>query len=207
MFLSITRSASGLHSWSHSIFFVYELNCYNYRRLNFILYAFVSGNSVNYLITETNRELFKIPNWLTCSKETTDVDKTHYVIFNRNETFPSNIDQISINNKPIRRKQSAKFLGLALDRKLNWKEHACNVQTRINKQSGILYHTRTSQLNLLPMKLRPNNLVSNKSVKHTAIDKSSYYMSKYDHMNVFQEIKILETLQMFMHAHPSSSPT
>ena len=109
-------------------------------------------------------------NWVACNKLTLNVEKTHYVIFNRNKTFPLNTHPVLINNQPVRREQITKFLGVIMDEQLNWKKHICNTQTKINKQSGIMYHTKSS--------LTPNAM------------KQIYYSLIYPHLNYCQTSKI-----------------
>ena len=141
--------------------------------LNFTLYAddsiiYVSGNSINDIILAANQELNKVLNWVTCNKLTLNMEKTHYVIFNRNKTFPMDIQPLLINNQPVKREQITKFLGVSLDEKLNFKKHISNIQTKINKQSGIMYHTKSS--------LTPNAM------------KQIYYSLIYPHLNYCQTV-------------------
>lgn len=54
-------------------------------------------------IRDTNCELHKIT--IFCNKLSINADKTHCVFFDRNKTFPLNIDQMYFNNQHIKREK------------------------------------------------------------------------------------------------------
>ena len=105
---------------------------------------YVSEKNVNDLIRTTNNELVTVSKWLASSKMTLNLEKSHYVIFNRNKIFPEQMPPLSLCSKTLIRKPFTKFLGITIDEQLNWKEHILNVTNKINKQIGILYLTRDS---------------------------------------------------------------
>ena len=116
-------------------------------RLQFLLYAddsnlYISGHDVNNLITIANQDLINVNNWLACNKLSLNISKSHYVIFNRNKTFPPSLNTVMIDSQPLSRQSNTKFLGVLIDEKLNWKDHVLLTQNKLNKQCGILYHTR-----------------------------------------------------------------
>ena len=49
---------------------------------------------------------------------------------------------LRINGKEIKQVNSAKFLGINIDSKLNWKQHIAYIQNKISKTTGILCKTR-----------------------------------------------------------------
>jgi len=115
--------------------------------LEFILYAddsnlYASGKDINQLISNINRELNTISNWISSNKLTLNVVKSHYVIFNRNKKLPPTLLPVILEHKPLSRKTETKFLGVIIDDKLSWKSHTNSIRQKINKQCGILYHTR-----------------------------------------------------------------
>ena len=116
-------------------------------RLKFLLYAddsilYISGQDVNNLITIANQDLINVNNWLACNKLSLNINKSHYVIFNRNKTFPPSLNTVMIDSQPLVRKPTTKFLEVLIDERLNWKENILLIQNKMNKQCGILYHTR-----------------------------------------------------------------
>ena len=60
-----------------------------------------------------------------------------------NNTLSANID-ITINGVNIDRVRVAKFLGVLIDEKLNWKDHIASVKSKLSKSTAILY--KCSQL-------------------------------------------------------------
>ena len=46
---------------------------------------------------------------------------------------------ITINGISISRVRVAKFLGILIDEKLNWKDHIANVKSKLSKSTAILY--------------------------------------------------------------------
>ena len=115
--------------------------------IKFIMYAddcsiYASGANIREIITRANQELIIINSWIKCNKLTLNMDKTHYIIFNRNKTLPFNLDQLKIDSTPVVEQSSTKFLGVFLDKKLSWKDHINHVQAKINKQCGIIYQVR-----------------------------------------------------------------
>ena len=117
--------------------------------LKFLLYAddsilYVSGKDINDLIRTTNNELVTVSEWLASNKLTLNLEKSHYLIFNRNKTFPDEMPPLTMCTKTLTRQSFTKFLGVIIDEQLNFKEHIINITNKINKQSGILYLTRDS---------------------------------------------------------------
>ena len=116
---------------------------------NFLLYAddsniYASGHSINHLITVANHELVNINNWLLSNKLTLNIEKSHFIIFNRNKDIPDVLPQLMIGSHEIKREMVTKFLGVDLDVKLSWKRHIHNTQVKLNKECAILYHTRST---------------------------------------------------------------
>ena len=109
-----------------------------------MIVVYVSGKKINEMIRSTNNELVTVSKWLASNKLTLNLEKSHYLIFNRNKIFPIQMSPLIICSKTLTRKPFTKFLGVIVDEQLNYKEHIINVTNKINKQSGILYLTRDS---------------------------------------------------------------
>ena len=81
--------------------------------------------------------------YLVCCKQVSlNVSKTSYMLFGNN-SLSTNID-ITINGVNIYRVRVAKFLGVLIDEKLNWKDHITSVKSKLSKSTAILY--KCSQL-------------------------------------------------------------
>ena len=66
------------------------------------------------------------------------MSKLHYIIFNRNLQFPSDLLQLKINNIKISSVNITKFLGIILQSNLKWNLHIQSITDKINKYSAIL---------------------------------------------------------------------
>ena len=109
--------------------------------LNLILFAddtnaFYSDTDINRLNLTINTELAKINNWLLVNKLSLNMHKTHYLIFTRKRVLPQ--ITIKIGEVEIPRESHTKFLGVIVDDKLSWKEHAKYVCKKISKSVGII---------------------------------------------------------------------
>lgn len=116
------------------------INCSS--RLDLIHFAddttlYISGVSINDLTSIINEELEIINQWLIANRLSLNIDKTVYMIF----TFKK-IDlravNIQISNKQITPVESAKFLGVEIDSKLNFSPHVVNVSKSISRTIGSL---------------------------------------------------------------------
>ena len=47
-----------------------------------------------------------------------------------------------MNNEMLQEKEHTKYLGIIIDRKLNWKKHIMQTKLRLSKVIGILYRLR-----------------------------------------------------------------
>ena len=63
--------------------------------------------------------------WFKANKLSLNFDKTFYSIFRSKRTIiPSVFDSMTIDGETIKRKKSAKYLGLTFDEVLSWRHHA-----------------------------------------------------------------------------------
>ena len=94
-----------------------------------------------------NLELPKIVMWLEVNRLSLNIKKTHFMIFatgnhsihKYNEIY----QDIKINNIPIDRVHSTKFLAVYIDSKLNWSEHIKYIRGKLSKSIGIICKART----------------------------------------------------------------
>jgi hypothetical protein len=109
----------------------------------FILFADDSTLSAalpfeNYILSanQINRELQKVSMWLKANKICINIKKTKYILFSyrRNAHFPC----IKIGDGLIEETNSAKFLGIIIDKNLTFKEHISYIGAKISKSIGIL---------------------------------------------------------------------
>ena len=115
--------------------------------VKYILFAddtnlFCANKNINQLITTVSSVLDKMCTWFAVNKLSLNVSKTSYMLFGNN-TLSGNID-ITISGVNIDRIWVAKFLGVLIDEKLNWKDHIASVKSKLSKSTAILY--KCSQL-------------------------------------------------------------
>lgn len=104
------------------------------------LYA--SHSNLDTLIEMVNNELNNVHGWITANKLTLNINKTKYLIHQRNKNVPRNTDPINIGNTIVTEEENTTFLGVVVDRQLTWNSHIQSVSSKISKQCGILYLTR-----------------------------------------------------------------
>ena len=126
-------------------------NCLN----KFKFYLFADDTSILYsnknlkaLELEVNIELNKLCEWLTANKLTLNAKKSNYVIFlsyKMKLPFQPTInvfDNDRISYSPLECKDYVKYLGILIDKNLNWKAHIDLVALRISKTIGIIAKLR-----------------------------------------------------------------
>ena len=64
------------------------------------------------------------------------------MIFHRSRIKPNVINKVVIDNHDLTQVNSAKYLGVIIDHKLNWAEHISYVKSKISKGIGIMYKAR-----------------------------------------------------------------
>ena len=64
------------------------------------------------------------------------------MIFHRSRIKPNVINNVVIDNYQLIQVNSAKYLGVIIDHKLNWIEHISYVKSKMSKAIGIMYKAR-----------------------------------------------------------------
>ena len=88
-----------------------------------------------------NEELLKIKDWTTANRLTINTNKTELLLFSNRYVNATNED-ILLDDDPITYQNHARFLGVMIDNKLNFKAHIDIVNTEVSKHAGILYKIR-----------------------------------------------------------------
>ena len=82
------------------------------------------------------RELANLQDWFYANKLTLNVDKSVYLLFERNRT-KCDIN-ISVCGKTLPRCSCAKFLGTWIDDTLNWKAHVTKLKAKLKSGLGMM---------------------------------------------------------------------
>jgi len=59
--------------------------------------------------------------------------------------MPNVLPDITLGTSVLKREITTKFLGIHLDPQLKWKCHINHSQSKINKQCGLMYHSKQAQ--------------------------------------------------------------
>ena len=89
---------------------------------------------------EVNIELDKVFIWLASNKLTLNTDKSKFMIVSNKRSIPELL--IKVNNTPLKSCDSYKYLGVMIDKNLNWKSHVKYISTKISKACGALTKLR-----------------------------------------------------------------
>ena len=116
-------------------------------KLSFVLYAddtnlLLSGPDPDSIISDMNREIPKITQWLNTNKLCLNVNKTHFVIFKPGRTSLHCSESLHMNQTTVKQERCTKFLGVMLDARLKWSDHIQYIRKKISKNIGILHKLR-----------------------------------------------------------------
>ena len=106
--------------------------------------TFLCAQNKNFkeLENNVNIELDKVYSWLASSKLTLNISKSKYMIITKKRTIPD--ITICLNNNPLQCCDTYKYLGVNIDRNLNWKSHVEYITSKISKSCGALAKLRHS---------------------------------------------------------------
>ena len=82
-------------------------------------------------------ELVRVDSWLTANKILLNADKSNFLIFSYRKKF--DLPSIAIGSNEIANSDTSKFLGLYVDKNLNFKNHIDHIVKKLSKSVGILY--------------------------------------------------------------------
>ena len=104
-----------------------------------LLHINKSPKMLNKLI---NYDLKNSSNWLNANKITLNVTKTELVIFKPKHKKLDFEFKIKSNGKKLFQTNSVKYLGIKIDKQLNWREHINEVAIKLNRANAMLYKVR-----------------------------------------------------------------
>ena len=87
------------------------------------------------MTTTAIREVFQ---WFNANKLSANLTKTSYTVFKNATNTPAYLNSIKIEDTTIKKVPSAKYLGIILDEKLDWKEHIEAVTASLAKITNSL---------------------------------------------------------------------
>jgi len=100
--------------------------------------VFIKGNDINTLQVESKTALDKLYGWFTANQLSLNVSKTCFTLFSK-KMDPNNI-QINLGNTNIPCVNDTKYLGVYLDKDLNFNTHISYVKTKLTKLTSIFHY-------------------------------------------------------------------
>ena len=125
-------------------------------KLSTTLYADDTNFSIyhsdyNVMISSLNCELVKIHEWTLANRLTINTSKTEMLLFS-NRIITQRDEEVTLDGDPVGWVDQARFLGVKIDNKVNFKMHISHVLDKIAKLGGILYKIKDN----LPTNTRIN---------------------------------------------------
>lgn len=99
--------------------------------------VYLIGPSPEHLIISANQELDKLHQWCLSNRLTINTDKTHFMLFTCKRQL--NLPQLTINENPICRTNTIKFLGVTYDESMTFKHHINAVTLKISRHIALLH--------------------------------------------------------------------
>ena len=103
---------------------------------------FCSSNDIKIIFLNTN---LKISEWFQANKLSLNEDKTTFTLFHRihdKDNLPLRLPILKINDYDIKRSSSIKFLGVLVNKHLNWTDHINILENKLSKNLGLLYKSK-----------------------------------------------------------------
>lgn len=116
---------------------------YALKKCKAILFAddtnmFHSAKLINTLCKEINLDLNTLSEWLRANKLSINLSKTICMIYSKSNSKVQPKMEIKMDELIISIKTSTKFLGVTIDKALNWHEHIMNIRSKLNTALFIL---------------------------------------------------------------------
>ena len=115
--------------------------------LTFHLFAddtniYFSGKNLSHLEATLNCELKSVAEWMKCNRLALSISKTNFIFFHSSKLKPNQSLRIKIDDTPIKKVDSTKYLGITFDSNLTWKSHINELCLKLSKTVGILSKVR-----------------------------------------------------------------
>ena len=102
------------------------------------LQVFQTKDSAVNVSANINQELLEITKWMKLNKLSLNAKKTKFMIFSNPQKVITTPD-ILVDNTKIECVDNFNFLGITLDRHLNWNAHLDKIATKLSQTIGIMY--------------------------------------------------------------------
>ena len=85
--------------------------------------AFLEDYDIQTLTSRVNIELEKLTVWIKTNKLSLNIKKSKFMIFSTTQRQPNNMPSVMLDGSILEHSEFFKYLGIFLDRNLNWKFH------------------------------------------------------------------------------------
>ena len=99
---------------------------------------FHTNQSVKNLNELVNHDMKQLNNWLSANKISLNAEKTELVIFKSLRKVLSDENKIKLTGKRLYPSNSIKYLGVRIDKFLNWHDQANNIAVKLNRANALL---------------------------------------------------------------------
>ena len=103
----------------------------------------ISHQNYSEMIPVLNNELTKVHDWTLSNRLTINFDKTELLLFT-NRDVPIDVASVQLNGNNLEFRNHARFLGVIVDDRMNFKEHISHVLGKISKHAGILFRIKNN---------------------------------------------------------------
>ena len=175
--------------------------------LHFILFAddtnvFLHDKSYANLFEVMETELVKVAKWFRVNKLSLNLSKTNFILFHtKNKSVPNNYT-LSIDGIEIAQADKVKFLGVMIDKKLDWKNQIIYTSNKLAKSIGII--GKVKKYLTIPLLLNLYYAFSYPYLIYCNMIWASNYPSSLDKIRVLQ--KRLLRLVTFSEPRTPSAP-
>ena len=101
-----------------------------------------SNKSLDVLSKNFNKDLEGISQWLKANKLSLNISKTKLIIYQRNLASIDHSLKLKLDGKRLSPSLSVKYLGVLLDKHLQWNDQIAHVKIKLNRAIGILSKIR-----------------------------------------------------------------
>ena len=102
----------------------------------------LSGKDPDDLIRTMNEEMVKVVDWLQINRLSLNLNKTHFILFQRKRVRVSMSIDVIIDNVKIDMVERTKFLGVIIDQNLSFQGHINYIKGKVARGIGILYKSK-----------------------------------------------------------------
>ena len=100
------------------------------------------SKSITKLNKYVNLDMKNLTDWLNANKISVNVQKTELVIFKHQRKKLDSEVNVKLNRRQLFLTDSVKYLGIKVDKNLNWKHHVSDIVIQLNRANALLFKIR-----------------------------------------------------------------